>query len=217
MSETAVDPETGRRMTRSSTGQWKEAVTPPKTPTRGMGGGQGVGPSGGAVNDFVNMTLTGQAAGVPVADIAQMNQIRPFHANPELDVVTDARGNSKPDSTRADFELKKRERYSRDYAEAVKLATHPSKEGLGEEVNWAEVDRHLRAMGHQTGSSSAESGPATPQTSAPPNIPDLMPLPQDPTKPDGYEVGKVYPLTRNGQKVYGRYKGNGLFDPYNPQ
>ncbi len=221
MASTAVDPSTGVRVTQDRrSGVWKPIVPPQRNPAAGRGGAGGAGggarsQTGTAVDDFVNLTLTGRAAGMSVSDIAQDNQISAFRSDPELDVITAPDGKVAISNTRkmakvAEMEVRLKARQNA----FEQLRTKDDETGKWINPTNEEVEKHARMM-------LGESEVAAPQSAAAPvatalQIPGLMPLPKDPTKPDAYEVGKTYSLTRNGQQVYGQYRGNGVFLPVNP-
>lgn len=213
MTETVVDPGTGKRVTKDQrAGVWKEVFPQRGQQRSGAGAAGPATPTGGAVNDFVNMTMTGSAMGQPVADTAQQNQIQPFAADPDLDVVLDGRGNPKIDHTRAQMAIERKKLRMDAMDKAYRSIASTSAD---EAVDMAKV-KALAKMYMDEDNAAQSAGPATPQESAEPNIPDLMPLPKDPTKLDQYEVGKVYPFTRNGRRVYGRIEKNGTISPVNP-
>lgn len=221
MATTAVEPSTGVRVTRDNrSGVWKPIVPPQRNPAAGRGGAGGAGggaanQTGTVVDDFVNMTLTGRAAGMSVSDIAQDNQISAFRSDPDLDVITAPDGKVAISNTRKMAQVAEQKVRMEARKEAFNQLRRKD-EVTGEEIapTPEAVEKHARMLLGESESVAPQSAAAPVATV--PQIPGLMPLPKDPTKPDAYEVGKTYSLTRNGQQVYGQYQGNGVFLPVNP-
>lgn len=221
MASTAVDPSTGVRVTQDRrSGVWKPIVPPQRNPAAGRGGAGGAGggaanQTGTVVDDFVNMTLTGRAAGMSVSDIAQDNQISAFRSDPDLDVITAPDGKVAISNTRKMAQVAEQKVRMEARKEAFNQLRRKD-EVTGEEIapTPEAVEKHARMLLGESESVAPQSAAAPVATV--PQIPGLMPLPKDPTKPDAYEVGKTYSLTRNGQQVYGQYQGNGVFLPVNP-